>query len=115
MPFLEMPALPPQARSGTASSPARTISPGTRNRRTILKPARISFGGTAAIVTSMALISGLSAPGESRASLIGALLIAAVADNLTDSLSVHMYQESERLEQREVFIGTLTNFGTRLA
>ncbi len=45
---------------------------------------------------------------------MGALLIAAIADNLTDSLSVHMYQESERLEQREAFVGTLTNFATRL-
>ena len=45
--------------------------------------------------------------------MVSALLIAAVADNLTDSLSVHMYQESERLEQREAFVGTLTNFATR--
>ena len=45
--------------------------------------------------------------------MVSALLIAAVADNLTDSLSVHMYQESERLEEREAFIGTLTNFATR--
>ena len=45
--------------------------------------------------------------------MVSALLIAAVADNLTDSLSVHMYQESERLEEKEAFIGTLTNFATR--
>jgi hypothetical protein len=45
--------------------------------------------------------------------MLSALLIAAVADNLTDSLSVHMYQESERLERREAFVGTLTNFATR--
>jgi len=79
----------------------------------VIKPTRVSFGGTAAIVTSMALITGLDAARAGRGSLIGALLIAAVADNLTDSLSVHMYQESERLEQREAFIGTVTNFATR--
>ena len=79
----------------------------------MLKPSRISFGGTAAIVTSMALIAGLDAAKAGRASVLSALLIAAVADNLTDSLSVHMYQESERLEQREAFTGTITNFGTR--
>ena len=45
--------------------------------------------------------------------MVSAPLIAAVADNLTGSLSVHMYQESERLEEREAFIGTLTNFATR--
>ena len=62
----------------------------------------------------MALIAGLSAAKTGRASMVGALLIAAFADNLTDSLSVHMYQESERLEQKEAFVGTLSNFVTRL-
>ena len=79
----------------------------------MMKPTRISFGGTAAIVTSMALIAGLEAAHAGKATMVSALLIAAVADNLTDSLSVHMYQESERLAQREVFVGTLTNFATR--
>jgi VIT1/CCC1 family predicted Fe2+/Mn2+ transporter len=80
----------------------------------MIKPSRISFGGTAGIVTSMALIAGLDAAKTGRTSIVSALLIAAVADNLTDSLSVHMYQESERLEQKEAFIGTLSNFVTRL-
>jgi len=62
----------------------------------------------------MALIAGLDAANADTASLVSALLIAAVADNLTDSLSVHMYQESERLDQREAFAGTLSNFVTRL-
>jgi len=79
----------------------------------MIKPTRISFGGTAAIVTSMALIAGLDAAKAGRTTMVSALLIAAVADNLTDSLSVHMYQESERLEEREAFVGTLTNFATR--
>lgn len=62
----------------------------------------------------MALIAGLDAAQAGRAGVVSALLIAAVADNLTDSLSVHMYQESERLEQKDAFVGTLSNFGTRL-
>ncbi len=78
------------------------------------KISRISFGGTAAIVTSMALITGLNAVGTGKSALITALLIAALADNLTDSLSIHIYQESERLDEREAFIGTLSNFTTRL-
>ena len=79
----------------------------------MIKPTRISFGGTAAIATSMALIVGLDAANAGRTVIISALLIAAVADNLTDSLSVHMYQESERLEQKEAFAGTIANFITR--
>jgi len=79
----------------------------------MIKPTRISFGGTAAIATSMALIVGLDAANAGRTVIVSALLIAAVADNLTDSLSVHMYQESERLEQKDAFVGTVANFVTR--
>ncbi|HKB58557.1 MAG TPA: hypothetical protein VKC56_00785 [Gallionellaceae bacterium] len=76
---------------------------------------RISYGGTAAIVTSMALIMGLDAVHATEKTIVSALLIAALADNITDSLSVHIYQESEHLSQREAFIGTLSNFATRFA
>lgn len=74
----------------------------------------ISFGGTAAIVTSMGLILGLDAAAGSRQSIASALLIVALADNLSDSLSVHVYQEAEQLESREAFRSTLANFVTRL-
>ena len=79
----------------------------------MIRTTRISFGGTAAIVTSMVLIVGLDIANAGKATMVSALLIAAVADNLTDSLSVHMYQESERLEEREAFVGRLSNFATR--
>ncbi|HYL23818.1 MAG TPA: hypothetical protein VEV21_05450 [Burkholderiales bacterium] len=74
----------------------------------------ISFGGTAAIVTSMSLTLGLDAAASSRQAIVAALLIVALADNLSDSLSVHIYQEAERLEPREAFRSTLANFATRL-
>ena len=72
-----------------------------------------SFGGTAAIVGSVSLIIGLDAVHASKASIIAGLMVAALADILTDSLSVHIYQESERLEARPAFMATLTNFATR--
>lgn len=62
----------------------------------------------------MALITGLNTTGTGKSTLITALLIIALADNITDSLSMHIYQESERLDEREAFIGTLSNFTTRL-
>jgi hypothetical protein len=37
-----------------------------------------------------------------------------LADNLTDSLSLHVYQEAERLNGRTAFRATLTNFGARV-
>jgi hypothetical protein len=41
----------------------------------MIKPTRISFGGTAAIVTSMALIAGLDAAKAGKATMVSALLI----------------------------------------
>lgn len=79
----------------------------------MVKLSRISFGGTAAIVTSMGLITGLDAANVAKPLIISTLLIAALADNLTDSLSIHIYQESERLEKQEAWLGTLTNFAAR--
>jgi VIT1/CCC1 family predicted Fe2+/Mn2+ transporter len=75
---------------------------------------RISYGGTAAAVTSTALVSGLSAAGATRPIIVSALLIAALADNLIDALSIHVFQESERLEQKDALTGTITNFAARL-
>jgi VIT1/CCC1 family predicted Fe2+/Mn2+ transporter len=80
----------------------------------MIKTNRISYGGTAAVVTSTALISGLSAADTTKPVIVSALLIAALADNLTDALSVHIFQESEQLDQKDAFTGTLTNFATRL-
>jgi VIT1/CCC1 family predicted Fe2+/Mn2+ transporter len=85
-----------------------------RNARLAIHPEWISFGGTSAIVTSMGLILGLDAAGATQKAIVGALLIVAVADNLSDSLSVHIYQEAERLEKREAFISTVANFTARL-
>lgn len=74
---------------------------------------RLSYGGTAAIVTGMGLIVGFDRATASRATLIGSLLLIAVADNLADSLAIHAYQESERLTSSQAFRSTVTNFLTR--
>jgi len=73
-----------------------------------------SFGSAAAVVTSLGLIIGFDEASASRATILGGLLIVALADNLTDSLSMHMYQESEHLDTRKAFRATMTNFATRL-
>ena len=75
---------------------------------------KVSFGGTAALVTSMGLIVGLEATNAPEATLVGSLLIVALADNLTDALGVHIYQEAERLPQREALRTTVANFVARL-
>ena len=75
---------------------------------------RYSFGGTAGIVTSVGLIVGFTGAAVSKGVMVGGLLIIALADNITDSLSIHIYQEAENLEGRSAFRATLTNFVARL-
>jgi len=75
---------------------------------------RISFGGPAAIVTSTGVIVGLRSATMGKAAIAGSLLILALADNLTDSLGLHIYQESQRPPPREAFLTTIANFLTRL-
>ncbi len=73
----------------------------------------LSFGAPAAIVTGMGLIVGLDAATATKATVVGSLLIIGIADNLTDALSVHIYQEAERLAQRQAFRTTVANFIAR--
>ena len=73
-------------------------------------PSRFSFGATSATVTSLGLIIGLLEASNPRASIIGALLLIAVADNIADSLGFHIYRESASSQPENVRIFTLSNF-----
>jgi vacuolar iron transporter family protein len=65
-------------------------------------------------VTSIGLVIGLESATAPAGTIVSGLLIIAIADNLSDSLSIHMYQESERLDARAVLRTTLANFVARL-
>jgi VIT1/CCC1 family predicted Fe2+/Mn2+ transporter len=93
------------AEPGTASP--HQVAPGSFDLRWI------SFGSPAAIATSMALIVGIDSATASKATVLASLLIIGIADNLSDSLSVHIYQESERLMQRHAFRTTIANYLAR--
>ncbi len=75
---------------------------------------RFSFGATAAIITNLALIAGLRTGEYAKVSIIGGMLVIALADNISDSIGIHVYQESECLAPKEVWLSTITNFLTRL-
>ena len=49
-------------------------------------PSKFSFGATSSTVTSLGIIFGLMTSGNPQASVIGSLLVIAVADNIADSL-----------------------------
>ena len=74
----------------------------------------MSFGTSSAIVTSVGLIVGFGAANIAKPTIVAGLLIVGLADNVTDSLSIHIYQELERLNEGTAFRATLGNFATRL-
>ena len=74
---------------------------------------RFSFGVTSAIVTSLAFIVSLSESINSRFAIIVSLLVFAVADNISDSLGLHIFQESDLKKSKVVNVSTFSNFFTR--
>jgi len=83
-------------------------------KQTRLYQTRFSFGSSSAIITNLGLIIGLDTSPNARLSIIASILVIALADNISDSFGIHVYQESEMLSRTEVWISTSTNFLTRL-
>lgn len=74
---------------------------------------RFSFGSTSAIITNLALMAGLHSQANAKISIIGGILVIALADNISDSFGIHIYQESEKIETREIWTSTIFNFFSR--
>ena len=81
---------------------------------TMININKFSIGATAAIITSMGLIAGLSQGETAKTGIITGLLIIAIADNVSDSLGIHIYKESEGSSKKEIALFTYGNFLTRL-
>lgn len=79
-----------------------------------LHQTKFSFGATSAIITSLGLIIGLDSLSHPKLSIVGGILVIAVADNISDSVGIHIYQESECIPDKEVWFSTLSNFFTRI-
>jgi len=75
---------------------------------------RFSFGASTAIMTNLGLVCGLDTSANPKRAIVGSILIIAVADNISDSLGIHVFQESEHVGSREVWLSTFTNYTTRL-
>jgi VIT1/CCC1 family predicted Fe2+/Mn2+ transporter len=76
------------------------------------KLTNFTFGSTSAIITNISIIVGLGST-ISKTGIIGSLLVIAVADNISDSLGIHIYKESENSAMKESIISTLGNFFAR--
>jgi VIT1/CCC1 family predicted Fe2+/Mn2+ transporter len=62
----------------------------------------------------MGLIAGLAQGGNSKIGIVTGLLVVAIADNVSDSFSIHIYKESEGASRREINLSTFGNFIVRL-
>ena len=72
------------------------------------------FGCSAAIITNTSLIVGLGSAGAGKGPIIGGLLTIALADNISDSLGIHMYKETEGCGEKLSLLATSLNFLARL-
>ena len=73
-----------------------------------------SFGSVSAVITCLALITSFDTKGTSKLGVIGSLCIIALADNISDTLGIHIYQEGEYASFRKVWRSTISNFLARL-
>jgi vacuolar iron transporter family protein len=76
-------------------------------------PSKFSFGATSSTVTSLGIIFGLLSSSNPKAGVIGSLLVIAVADNIADSLGIHIYRETSATKKENTRMFTISNFITR--
>lgn len=71
----------------------------------------LSFGLTSAIITTLGLMVGIYSGTHSRLAVIGSILIIAIADAFSDSLGIHVSEESENKHTPgEIWESTLFTF-----
>lgn len=74
----------------------------------------LCFGMTSGIITTLGLMVGIEAGTNSALAVIGAVLTIAVADAFSDSLGIHISQESEsRKTSKQVWESTFSTFLTK--
>jgi vacuolar iron transporter family protein len=73
-----------------------------------------SFGLTSGIITTLGLMVGLDSATASKLVVIGGILTIAVADAFSDSLGMHISQESENEHTtKEIWVATIATFLTK--
>lgn len=73
-----------------------------------------SFGLTSAIITTLGLMVGLEAGTNSRAAVLGGILTIAIADAFSDSLGIHISEESEcKHTSKEIWQSTISTFASK--
>ncbi len=76
----------------------------------------ISFGLTTAVITSLGMIVGLWSATSSKLAVVAGIIIMALADGLSDAVSLHTAEEAEiekediKHTKREIWLTTLFTF-----
>jgi len=71
----------------------------------------LSFGLTSATITTLGLMVGVYSGTRSRLAVIGAILVIAIADAFSDSLGIHISEESKNKHTtKEIWESTLYTF-----
>jgi VIT1/CCC1 family predicted Fe2+/Mn2+ transporter len=74
-----------------------------------------SFGLTSGIITTLGLIVGLNSSTQSDIAVIGGIFVIAIADSMSDSLGIHISEESEKERSSlEVWEATFATFFSKL-
>lgn len=69
----------------------------------------LSFGLTSGVITTLGLVVGLHSGSNSKAVIVGGVLVIAVADAFSDALGIHVSEESdEERSQREIWESTIS-------
>ncbi|RLI58893.1 MAG: hypothetical protein DRO67_10305 [Candidatus Asgardarchaeum californiense] len=71
----------------------------------------LNFGLTSGIITTLGLMIGLNSGTNSKIVVIGGILTIAIADAFSDSLGIHVSEESENKHtSKEIWESTLSTF-----
>ncbi len=70
----------------------------------------MGFGITSGVITTLGLMIGLYESTDSKLAIIGGIITIAVADAFSDSLGIHVSEESVERSQRKVWKSTFFTF-----
>ncbi|MBW3016789.1 hypothetical protein KY316_00310 [Candidatus Woesearchaeota archaeon] len=73
----------------------------------------LSFGLTSGIITTLGLIVGLHSSTHSKLVVLGGILVIAVADALSDSLGMHISEESIKKTKQQIWKSTFATLFTK--
>jgi len=72
------------------------------------------FGLTSGVTTTLGLMVGLNSGTHSKLAVTGAIITIAIADAFSDSLGMHLSEESENIKEKAIWEATLSTFFTKL-